>query len=99
MKTAKIIIEDKEYILKIGFGVMMEFEKEEHKNITKMSGSADLLTLGFISLKYNNPEIEWDYRYFCDNILDKYENLFTELITKVLELLTDNKENTEDKKK
>lgn len=56
MKTEFITIQNTEYRVKIGFGVMMLFEDEEKKSITEAEGRQDIMKLAYYALKYNNED-------------------------------------------
>ncbi|MCW0484657.1 hypothetical protein [Gaoshiqia sediminis] len=56
MKTQYIKIQEKEYKIKLGFGVMMQFEDELNKPITNISGKTDIMKLAHIALVYNNDD-------------------------------------------
>lgn len=83
MKTETININDKEYKLRVGFGVMMEFEEEFNKPISSIKTTKEITKLIYITLKYNNEDFEFSYKEFVDEVLDFNPNLIT-IVTKLL---------------
>lgn len=96
MKTETININNKEYKLRIGFGVMMEFEEEFNKPISAIKSTKEITKLIYITLKYNNENFDLDYKEFVDNVLDFNPELIT-IVTKLL--FKESNENEGDKKK
>lgn len=96
MKTETININNKEYKLRVGFGVMMEFEEEFNKPISAIKSTKEITYLIYITLKYNNENFDLNYKEFVDEILDFNPELIT-IITKLLFKQSD--ENEGDKKK
>lgn len=99
MKTKNIKIQEKEYKLKIGFGVMMLFEEEENKPITEASTKGDIMKLAYWTLKYNNEDFDFTYKYFVDEILDNNPAVFIDLVDSITALLFAKGEKSEVKKK
>lgn len=83
MKTETININDKEYKLRVGFGVMMEFEEEFNKPISSIKTTKEITKLIYITLKYNNEDFDFNYKEFVDEILDFNPELIT-VVTKLL---------------
>lgn len=83
MNIEKVTIQDKEYLLKVGFGVMMEFEEQNNKPISSIKNTKDIINLIYITLKYNNEDFDLEYKYFVDNVLDNNPNMISQ-ITKLL---------------
>jgi hypothetical protein len=77
MKTIKI--NDVEYKFNVGFGVMMDFEDQNDKQITKIKSLKDISSLIFITLKYNNEHFTISKKEFIDEILDKNHWLIEEI--------------------
>jgi hypothetical protein len=75
----KIVINEIEYNLKIGFGVMMEYEEKNEKQITKINTLKDISDLLYITLKYHNEHFTFSKREFIDDILDNNQWLIKEL--------------------
>lgn len=97
MKTETININNKEYKLRIGFGVMMEFEEEFNKPISSIKTTKEITKLIYITLKYNNEDFDLNYKEFVDEILDFNPELIS-IVTKLL--FKESNENEEgDKKK
>lgn len=96
MKTETININNKEYKLRVGFGVMMEFEEEFNKPISAIKSTKEITKLIYITLKYNNENFDLDYKEFVDEILDFNPELIT-IVTKLL--FKESNENEGDKKK
>lgn len=99
MKTENITILDREYKVKIGFGVMMAFEDEMNKDITDIKSKNDIIKLAYITLKYNNKDWNYSYQYFIDEILDNDVQLFIQIIQLITNLLFESDKNVESKKK
>ncbi|MFY9150939.1 MAG: hypothetical protein WAO52_02915 [Prolixibacteraceae bacterium] len=99
MKIEYIKIQEKEYKLKIGFGVMMAFEDETSKAITDIKGKTEILKLAYLTLQYNNEHFKYSYRTFVDDILDENPALFIELITTISSLLFGKSEDASEGKK
>ena len=89
MKKEKISIEGKDYIIKIGFGVMLLWEKEENKAITAAEGKDDIMKLAYYSLQYNNEHFTHSYKSFIDEILDENPEVFIQIIEIITRLLFD----------
>jgi hypothetical protein len=99
MKAKEITINNIDYKIKTGFGVMMLWEKEENKAITEAAGRQDIMKLAYHSLQYNNDNFNWTYKEFVDEILDNNPALFIEIINIITELLfTGDTESTVKKK-
>lgn len=96
MKTETININNKEYKLRIGFGVMMEFEEEFNKPISAIKTTKEITKLIYITLKYNNENFDLEYKEFVDEILDYNPQLIT-IVSKLL--FKESNENEGDKKK
>ena len=102
MRIEQIKIKDIDYCLKLGFGVMMQFEEETGKNITQLNlkGSKDLSKLCFITLQYNNENFPFSYKRFIDEVIDDDPKIWLELVTKISSLMFgDEKDVSSDKKK
>lgn len=97
MKTETININNKEYKLRVGFGVMMEFEEEFNKPISSIKSTKEITKLIYITLKYNNENFDLDYKEFVDEILDFNPELIT-IITKLLFKQSDKNEEGDKKK-
>lgn len=96
MKTETININNKEYKLRVGFGVMMEFEEEFNKPISSIKTTKEITKLIYITLKYNNENFDLNYKEFVDEVLDFNPELIT-IVTKLL--FKESDENEEDDKK
>jgi hypothetical protein len=83
MRTETININNKEYKLRVGFGVMMEFEEEFNKPISSIKSTKEITKLIYITLKYNNEDFNISYKEFVDEILDYNPELIS-IITKLL---------------
>ena len=98
MRTEIIKIQDTEYKLKMGFGVMMLFEDEENKSITEAAGKNDIMKLAYYALKYNNEDVfKWSYKEFVDDILDENPGTFIQII-EIISTLLFGEESTGEKK-
>lgn len=97
MKTETININNKEYKLRVGFGVMMEFEEEFNKPISSIKSIKEITKLIYITLKYNNENFDLNYKEFVDEILDFNPKLIT-IITKLLFKQSDENEEGDKKK-
>ena len=97
MKTETININNEEYKLRVGFGVMMEFEEEFNKPISSIKSIKEITKLIYITLKYNNENFDLNYKEFVDEILDFNPKLIT-IITKLLFKQSDENEEGDKKK-
>lgn len=97
MKTETIKIDDKEYKLRVGFGVMMEFEEEFNKPISSIKSTKEITHLIYLTLKYNNENFEYSFKEFVDNILDYNPNLISIITSLLFKQSNENEENNKKK--
>lgn len=96
LKSTKIKLNEKEYILKQSFRSLLMFEEMTGKNITNINDSlTDTLKLFYCMLKASN-EFDYTYDQFVD-IVDSNENSVDSFTNYLIELNSDN--NSVDKKK
>ena len=95
-KKNTVTIDGKEYGLKVGFGVMMEFEEQFNKPITSIKTTKEITHLLYITLKYNNEEFEYSFKQFVDSVLDQNPSLILSLTAQIF---AKDEEGSTDKKK
>lgn len=96
MKTQTVIINENEYKLKLGFGVMMQYEEEYNKPITSIRKTKEIINLLYITLTYNNDHFSYSFKEFVDDIVDNQPDLLSYLIKL---LVPENDDQVEDSKK